>query len=113
MEKKIAWNLYVYQSVAKEFDETIQRNFRGEKGTTISAACLMFLLATPGQRQLMVDLIKLAEGRGHAGTIVQAAELALRDQREENRAVRDGWKEIVEAAEKDQDAVAPHKRKHV
>jgi hypothetical protein len=79
MERKISWNLYVYESLATEFDSLIKSDHRGEKGTTVSAACLMFLLASRAERQAMVDLIKLAEGRGVDGTLAEAARKAARE----------------------------------
>jgi hypothetical protein len=73
VEEKKKWNLAVYESVADAFDVIVQELFRGDKGTATTAACLMFLTADRQSQQRFVDAIKLAEGRGHHGTILDAA----------------------------------------
>lgn len=74
MEKKITWNLYVYGSIAGAFDAHVKANFRGDKGTTCSAALLMFMQAPKEEQQEWVDRLKLAEGRGTDGSILEASQ---------------------------------------
>jgi hypothetical protein len=65
MEKKIPWNLYVVESLANRIDAIARGNGKrgGNKGTFVSAACLMFLRAAPDERQKLIEEIKLAEVR--------------------------------------------------
>lgn len=74
MDKKDNWNLRVYLSVSGEFDRVVKDQYRGDKGTTATAACLMFLRSPKEVRQAFIDVIKLAEGRGVDGTILDAAQ---------------------------------------
>jgi hypothetical protein len=77
MEQKKPWNLAVFKSVAEAFDGLATRAHRGDKGVTVNAALLMFLSAEPADRQRYIDLVKLAEGRGLEGTVLQAAQLEI------------------------------------
>ncbi len=78
-DKKVQWNCRVFRSVAESFDQLVEHGHRGDKGTTVSAACIMFLMASPEERQRYVDMVKLAEGRGADGTILQAVETMLNE----------------------------------
>lgn len=77
MEKKIPWNLRVFESVANGFDEQVDRAHRGDKGMSVNAAVLMFLVADDQTRQRYVDVVKLAEGRGLDGSVLEAASKIL------------------------------------
>lgn len=72
-EPKDSWNARVFKSIGREFDDLVKEKFRNEKGTTVSAACLLFLLAGDQVRNRVVDIIKLAEGRGYDGSVFRAA----------------------------------------
>jgi hypothetical protein len=78
VEEKKKWNLAVYRSIADEFDR-ITAEHRGDKGTCASAACLMWLVADADTRQQYVDVLKLAEGRGRMGSVLEAAIATLGD----------------------------------
>lgn len=73
MENKKSWNLRVFESVAKSFDDRVDRSHRGDKGVSATAAVLMFLVADDQTRQRYVDVVKLAEGRGLDGSVLDAA----------------------------------------
>ena len=73
MEPKKPWNLRVFESAATAFDSLVDREYRGDKGTCVTAAALLFLVAPSELRQRLVDIVKLAEGRGRDGTVLQAA----------------------------------------
>jgi hypothetical protein len=73
MEEKAAWNLRVYQSVAQAFDGVVKSEYRGEKATCASAACMMFLMMQREMRQTFIDAIKLSEARGLEGNIFDTA----------------------------------------
>jgi hypothetical protein len=73
-EPKDSWNARVFTSIAGEFDHLVRSKYRNEKGTTISAACLLFLLVGEQVRNRVVDLVKLAEGRGYDGPMLRAAQ---------------------------------------
>lgn len=74
VEQKKNWNLRVFDSVADAFDLFADTQYRGDKGLAVNAALIAFMDMEPAQRQELVDLIKLAEGRGAAGTIREAIE---------------------------------------
>ena len=76
VEKKAKWNLSVFESIAKAFDQLSIEAYRGDKGTVASAACLLFMLTPPERRQVLIDVIKLAEGRGIDGNVLEAARKA-------------------------------------
>lgn len=73
MEEKKKWNLGVYESIGKEIDRIALDEHRGEKGIVCSAALLAFSLMGDEERRAWVDLVKLAEGRGYQGTVLDAA----------------------------------------
>ena len=72
-EKKDKWSLMIYPSIAREMERIISEQFRGNKGLTTSAACLMFAMMHPDRRQEFVDALILAEGRGYDGSMFEAA----------------------------------------
>lgn len=76
-EKKIGWNVRVFESVAQKFEAMIDGSYRGEKGVAVTAACVAFAAMTKDQRQRWVDIVKLAEGRGLDGTVAEAAEALM------------------------------------
>jgi hypothetical protein len=83
-ERKAKWNLYVWGSIAREFDQVVESDYRGDKGTTVSAACLMWLLAPPDERMRFMRLVREAELAGSMGTVAEAArQLAANAQRPE------------------------------
>lgn len=67
----------MFESVADGFDALVEERHRGSKGTCVTAACLMFLIASDEQRQKFVDIVKLAEGRGLEGSVLDAARAEL------------------------------------
>ncbi len=86
METKKNWNLSVFESVADEFDRLMADAHRGSKGTCATASVLLFLVATPIERQRFVDIVKLAEGRGLDGTVLDAAKAIIVESAEETAA---------------------------
>lgn len=72
-EKKIPWNARVFESIARQFDKLVRESYRGDKGTCMTAAALMFASVSEESRQSYIDIVKLAEGRGIDGTVLEAA----------------------------------------
>lgn len=81
MEAKLPWNMRVYRSISKRFDELVEAEVRGDKGAAVCAALLLWELSTASERKLMVDVLHLAEGRGADGTILDAAKGVTEDRR--------------------------------
>lgn len=79
MEKKINWNVYVFESLAAKMDAMARQGPRGTKGIYTSAACMMFLMASPAQQRRLTDAIRFAEMRGFEGSIMEAAAEVLRE----------------------------------
>lgn len=106
VEEKITWNLRIFSSVARQFDALIDRSCRGEKGTACSAALAMFMAAPPELQRRFVDIIKLAEGRGLDGTVLDAARKIIQEE-----AARDAAEaaEILDAAEDQERSHLPGK----
>lgn len=93
MEKKKNWNMRVFASIAKAFDGLVDSDYRGKKGECCSAAALMFLIAEPGARNRIVEIIKLAEARGWDGSILDAARNQLFADREAGEIVAEAGKQ--------------------
>lgn len=69
----------MFDSVANEFDQIVARGHRGDKGVAATAAVLIFITMPNATRQRFVDVIKLAEGRGLDGSILDAAKRLCRE----------------------------------
>lgn len=87
VEAKIKWNVSAFESVARAFDDEA-KSARGDKGVCVTAAMLMYLTQTQADRQRYVDIVKLAEGRGVDGTVLDAAKKITGGEAEDAEAVR-------------------------
>lgn len=71
-EEKLKWNLGVFKSAAVAFDAE-SKEYRGAKGVAVTAALLLWLNTPKKVRRQYLDIVKIAEGRGLDGTVLEAA----------------------------------------